>query len=87
MEFPGKVALVTGAGSGIGKATALRLAAGGARIVVLSRTADEIEATRDQIVGAGGTALAVTADVSDATEMQTAIERTITWGRSPRIME
>ena len=77
MEFPGKVALVTGAGSGIGKATALRLAAGGARVVVLSRTSDEIEATRDQIVGAGGTALAVTADVSDASEMQTAIERTI----------
>ncbi|QDZ12929.1 SDR family oxidoreductase [Devosia ginsengisoli] len=77
MEFPGKVALVTGAGSGIGKATALRLAAGGARVVVLSRTADEIEATRDQIVGSGGAALAVTADVSDASEMQTAIERTI----------
>lgn len=77
MEFQGKVALVTGAGSGIGKATALRLAAGGARVVVLSRTADEIEATRDQIVGSGGAALAVTADVSDDSEMQTAIERTI----------
>ena len=77
MEFQGKVALVTGAGSGIGKATALRLASGGARVVVLSRTADEIEAVRDQIVGAGGTALAVTADISHAAEMQMAVERVI----------
>ena len=77
MEFPGKVALVTGAGSGIGKATALRLAAGGARVAVLSRTMREIEATRDQIVGAGGAALAVMADVSEPAEMQAAVERTI----------
>ena len=77
MEFQGKVALVTGAGSGIGKATALRLAAGGARVVVLSRTEDEIAAVRDQIVGAGGTALAVTADISHAAEMQMAVERVI----------
>ena len=77
MEFQGRVALVTGAGSGIGKATALRLASGGARVVVLSRTADEIEAVRDQIVGAGGTALAVTADISHEAEMQMAVERVI----------
>ena len=77
MEFQGKVALVTGAGSGIGKATALRLASGGARVVVLSRTEEEIAAVRDQIVGAGGTALAVTADISHEAEMQVAVERVI----------
>ena len=52
MQFTDKVALVTGAGSGIGKATALLLARGGARVAVISRTADEIEATRAEIVAA-----------------------------------
>ena len=77
MEFQGKVALVTGAGSGIGKATALRLAAGGARVVVLSRTEDEVAAVRDRIVGAGGTALAVRADISREDEMQAAVARSL----------
>ena len=78
MEFAGKVALVTGAGSGIGKATALRLAASGASVAVISRTRDEIEATRDQIVAKGGEALAVVADVSEPAEMKAAVERVIT---------
>ena len=78
MEFAGKVALVTGAGSGIGKATALRLAARGASVAVISRTRDEIEATRDQIVAKGGEALAVVADVSEPAEMKAAVERVIT---------
>jgi NAD(P)-dependent dehydrogenase (short-subunit alcohol dehydrogenase family) len=77
MEFAGKVALVTGAGSGIGKATAMRLAAGGASVVVISRTAKEIEATRDEIVRAGGEALAVPVDISYPAEMQLAVDKTI----------
>jgi NAD(P)-dependent dehydrogenase (short-subunit alcohol dehydrogenase family) len=77
MEFRDKVALVTGAGSGIGKATALRLAAGGARMVVISRTPGEIEATRDEIVAAGGEALAVPVDISYPAEMQLAVDKTI----------
>lgn len=77
MEFQGKVALVTGAGSGIGKATALRLAAGGARVAVLSRTMEEVAETRDEIQAKGGTALAIDADISDESEMARALERTI----------
>ena len=82
MQFSDKVALVTGAGSGIGKATALRLAKGGARVAVLSRTTEEIEATRDEIVAAGGQAIAVTADIADPDGMRAAMEAIIsTWQR------
>ena len=77
MQFSGKVAFVTGAGSGIGKATALRLAADGAKVVVLSRTAKEIKATKAEIEAAGGEALALTADVSDEGEIGAAIKQTI----------
>ncbi len=75
MEFDGKAALVTGAGSGIGKATALRLARDGAHVAVLSRTAREIEATADEIVAAGGKAIPVIADISDEAAMRDGLGR------------
>lgn len=82
MEFQDKVALVTGAGSGIGKAAAVRLARGGASVVVISRTLEEVEKTRDEIMAAGGKALAIDADVSSEGEMAQVIEQTIsTYGR------
>ncbi|MDB5615329.1 MAG: family oxidoreductase [Devosia sp.] len=77
MEFEGKIALVTGGGSGIGKAAAVRLAAGGASVVVISRTLEEVEATRDEIIAAGGKALAIDADISEEAEMTKVIEATI----------
>ena len=73
----GKVALVTGAGSGIGKATALKLAREGAAVVVMSRTAEEIEATAAEIEAAGGRALAVTADTTDDQGMKALVQRTV----------
>jgi len=75
MEFEGKAALVTGAGSGIGKATALRLARDGAHVAVLSRTAREIEATADEIAAAGGRAIPITANVSDEAAMRDGLGR------------
>ncbi|MFN3686734.1 SDR family oxidoreductase [Salinarimonas sp.] len=74
-EFGGKVALVTGAGSGIGKASAVLLAREGAAVGVLSDTQSEIEETAREIAEAGGRALPLCADVSDAAAMRAAIDR------------
>ncbi|MDP9315301.1 MAG: SDR family NAD(P)-dependent oxidoreductase, partial [Chloroflexota bacterium] len=49
MQLEGKVALITGAGSGIGKAAALRLAQAGAKVALLSRSADELEKVAGEI--------------------------------------
>jgi NAD(P)-dependent dehydrogenase (short-subunit alcohol dehydrogenase family) len=70
MELNGKVALVTGAGSGIGKASALKLASEGADVIVVSRSKDEVEATAEAVRGFGRKALGVTADVSDDDAMK-----------------
>lgn len=62
----GRVALVTGAGSGIGRATAIRLAVDGAAVGCLDRNADRASDVAREIEGSGGHALALTADVTDA---------------------
>lgn len=74
MELNGKVALVTGAGSGIGKAAALLLAKNGAHVGVLSHTEDEIRATAAEIEHAGGKAIPLVADVADQAQMQQAVD-------------
>jgi NAD(P)-dependent dehydrogenase (short-subunit alcohol dehydrogenase family) len=65
MDLSGRVALVTGAGSGIGATTAIALAQAGADVVLTSRTADEIEAVAGTITALGRRAAAVTADNAD----------------------
>lgn len=69
----GKVALVTGAGSGIGKATALRLGRDGAVVIAISRTRDEVEATAAEIERAGGKARAATCDITDDAGMKAVV--------------
>ena len=82
MELTGKVALVTGAGSGIGKATAVLLAKQGAKVAALSDTGEEIEQTAREIQQGGGEAMAVTADTSQEAQVQKAIGQVVDrWGR------
>ena len=69
-RFSGKIALVTGGGSGIGRATALAFAAEGATVVVAGRGADGLERTVKEIEAAGGTASAVVADITDSGEVK-----------------
>lgn len=82
MELTGKVALVTGSGSGIGKATAVLLAKQGAKVAALSHTAEEIEQTAKEIQQNGGEAIALTADTSEEAQIQKAIGQVVDrWGR------
>ena len=62
----GRVAFVTGGGSGIGAAAGKLLAREGAKVVLISRTKEELEAVVDDIKGAGGEASALEADVNRA---------------------
>ena len=81
-RFTGRIILVTGAGSGIGKAAALLLAREGARIGALGRTEEELQETVEQIKREGGEAIALVADVSDPEQMRRATERAAEeWGR------
>jgi NAD(P)-dependent dehydrogenase (short-subunit alcohol dehydrogenase family) len=77
MQLAQKVALVTGAGSGIGRATALLLASEGARVTALGHTKDELERVVAEIKQRGGEAIVAVADVSRADQMQRAIAQTV----------
>ena len=75
MRLTGKVAMVTGAGGGIGAATARRLSVEGARVCVIDLTKDGVAETVEKIRGAGGEALGLTGDVSRKAEVSGLVER------------
>jgi NAD(P)-dependent dehydrogenase (short-subunit alcohol dehydrogenase family) len=81
-KLAGKVALITGGGSGIGEAAALRLAREGAKVAVLGRTREKLDETVKRIEEDGGEALAITGDVSKYPDMERVVAEVVErWGR------
>ncbi|MEJ7826775.1 MAG: SDR family oxidoreductase [Segetibacter sp.] len=82
MRFTDKVCLVTGAASGIGKATALQMANEGGKVLVIDRNPEGGKAVVDQITNARGTALLSQADVGKVEDIQRAVDMALhNWGR------
>jgi NAD(P)-dependent dehydrogenase (short-subunit alcohol dehydrogenase family) len=76
-RLEGKRAIVTGAASGIGRASALLFAREGAAVLAVDRTRDTVEATVEQITAAGGRALAMVADTGSEPEVQAYVARAL----------
>jgi len=80
-SLEGKVAIVTGAGRGIGKAVSVALAKAGCRVVLAARTREQIEAVQKEIISQGGDALALPTDLTVDEDIQRLVEATQTkWG-------
>ena len=73
----GKVIIITGAGAGIGRGTAVFFAQEGARVVLVGRTPKTLEETREEVAAIGGTALVVRADVSVSADCKRMVEETV----------
>ena len=76
-DFHGQVAVVTGAGSGMGLATVQAFAEAGAAVVLADINEDALRAATDELTAAGHQALGVTCDVSDEDQVAALVERTV----------
>lgn len=77
LAFNGQVALVTGASSGLGRATALALAQAGAEIVLLARSADDLQQVTTELGSSGRRGIALPGDLADDHYILNAVQRTI----------
>src|SRR5437763_1372165 len=81
-ELTGKVAIVTGAGRGLGRSMAQALVEAGAAVTVAARTGTELDAFVDEVKAMGGQALACPTDITDEIAVQRMVEATVqTFGR------
>lgn len=81
-DLTGKVAIVTGAGRGLGRAMAHGLARAGAAVAVAARTASELDSFVDEVKAAGGQALACPTDITDEASVERMVDATVeTFGR------
>jgi NAD(P)-dependent dehydrogenase (short-subunit alcohol dehydrogenase family) len=76
-SFRGKIVLITGASSGIGRATALRLAGHGANLALVARNADALSEAQSEVERHGGQAIAVPTDVTSSEQVARAVESTV----------
>jgi NAD(P)-dependent dehydrogenase (short-subunit alcohol dehydrogenase family) len=85
-ELTGQVAMVTGASSGLGEATAVRLAELGARVALLARSGAGLDRVAARISGAGGAALTLPADLADPDAAAAAMGRLVSTAGPPRVL-
>ncbi|MGS2727124.1 SDR family oxidoreductase [Psychroserpens sp. BH13MA-6] len=77
MKLKNKVVIITGASSGIGEATALKLSKNGAKVVLTARREEKLKALRDKIKSNGGDALVITGDVTKPDDFKNVVDQSI----------
>ena len=77
IDLSGKIALVTGAGRGLGRAIALALADAGAQVALAARSADQLDSVADEIRGAGHKAIAIPTDVTQEDQVANMVAKTL----------